>query len=146
MTTCDLNIHLFLCKTNTIGYYSNGTQQAGKAWYPRPIAGIIANPTYRGEHVLESRYGAIKREVPALVDPTLWEQANAQLTRNKHLPKGNATRRYLLSGLIKCGRCRSAYVGQALTRRNGTPEAYYRCGARTLTNYPRARSGAALGQ
>ena len=27
-------------------------------------------------------------------------------------------------------------VGQALTRRNGTPDAYYRCGARTLTNYP----------
>jgi recombinase len=50
----------------TTRYYSNGTQQAGEAWYPGPIAGIIANPTYRGEHVLESRYGAITREVPAL--------------------------------------------------------------------------------
>ena len=120
----------------TTRYYSNGTQQAGKAWYPGPIAGIIANPTYRGVHVLESGYGTIERAVPALVDVALWEQANAQLTRNRHLPKGNATRTYLLSGLITCGKCKNAYVGQALTRRNGTPDAYYRCGARTLTNYP----------
>src|SRR5439155_4879516 len=43
---------------------------------------------------------------------------------------------YLSRGLITCGRCKSAYVGQAMTRRNGTLDAYYRCGARTLTNYP----------
>ena len=119
----------------TTRYYSNGTQQAGQAWYPGPIAGLIANPTYRGVHVLESRYGAIEREVPALVDRVLWEQANVQPTRNKQLPKGNATRTYLLRGLITCGQCGSAYVGQNVGRRNG-PRTRTIGVARTLTNHP----------
>ena len=92
-----------------------------------PIAGMITNPTYRGTHVLDSRYGAIERDVPPLVDVALWEQANAQLKRNQRLPKSNATRTYLLRGLITCGQCGSAYVGQVVTFRSGNQGVYYRC-------------------
>jgi site-specific DNA recombinase len=138
----------------TTRYYSNGTQQAGQAWRPCAITGIIANPTYRGVNVLESRYGAIEREVPALVEAALWEQANAQLTRNRRLPKGNATRTYLLRGLITCGLCGSAYLGQTIARPNRPSDVYYRCGARAITHHPatqercrsRAVSAAQLGE
>ena len=121
----------------TVRYYSNGTKRAGgQKWHPGPIAGMIANPTYRGAHVLQSRYGAIEREVPALVDAVLWEQANAQIKRNQHLPKGNATRVYLLRGLITCGQCGSAYVGQVKPYRSGNQMIYYRCSGRSLTQIP----------
>src|SRR5262249_27858848 len=83
---------------------------------------------YRGVHVLESRYGAIERAVPQLVEEDLWEQANAQLKRNQRLPKGNATRTYLLRGLIICGQCGATYVGQSIRNRNSSSGAYYRCG------------------
>ena len=39
----------------TTRYYSNGTQQAGQAWRPCAITGIIANPTYRGVNVAKKR-------------------------------------------------------------------------------------------
>ena len=56
----------------TTRYHSNGTMRAyGQKWHPGPIAGMITNPTYRGTHVLDSRYGAIERDVPPLVDVAL---------------------------------------------------------------------------
>jgi site-specific DNA recombinase len=130
------------CRLNALGvpttrYYGNGSMRAGgKKWHPGPIAGMIGNQTYRGIHIFQSRYGAIEREVPPLVDSPLWEQANAQLKRNQRLPKGNATRTYLLRGIITCGQCGSAYVGQAMTYRSGTQGVYYRCGGRHPSHYP----------
>jgi site-specific DNA recombinase len=121
----------------TTRYYSNGTPRAGTKWHPGPVAGIIANPTYRGLHVYQSRNGAIAREVPSLVDAALWDQANLQIARNRHLPRGNATRLYLLRGLITCGLCDSAYVGQVYTNRNGTTGACYRCCGRSPDHYAR---------
>jgi site-specific DNA recombinase len=121
----------------TTRYYGNGTARDGKRWYPGHLAWMINNPTYRGVHVVQSRYGQIEREVPALVDNLLWERAKAQLKRNQHLPKGNATRTYLLRGLITCGDCGSAYGGQAYSRRNGKKGSYYRCCRRNPDHYAR---------
>jgi site-specific DNA recombinase len=112
----------------TMRYYSNSTpREGGKKWYPGPMSKMIASSVYRGIHVIDSRFGAIQREVPALVDQALWDRANAQLKLNQRLPKGNATRTYLLRGLITCGQCGSAYVGQTYTNRSGTKSAVYRC-------------------
>src|SRR5262249_4125215 len=131
----------------TTRYYSNGTKREGSGkWHPSPIAGIIANPTYRGTHSLQSRYGAIEREVDALVTADLWERANAQLKQNQRLPKSNATRTYLLRGLITCSQCGSAYVGQVFTSSKGTQGIYYRCAGHSLSPFPhrRQRCGARI--
>jgi site-specific DNA recombinase len=120
----------------TTRYYGNGVSREGTKWHPGPVATLIANPTYRGVHILQSRHGAIEREVPALVDPELWARANAQLQRNRRLPKSNATRIYLLRGLIICGSCGSMYLGQIYRNVNKPPGFYYRCGGRYLTHYP----------
>lgn len=115
----------------TTRYYSNGASRAGSKWYPGSVINILNNPTYKGTHIFNSSYGAIERTVPPLVDADVWERAIAQITRNKHLPKANATRIYLLRGLITCGQCGSAYVGQTVRNRNGAPSAFYRCCGRT---------------
>jgi site-specific DNA recombinase len=119
----------------TTRYYGNGTKREGKRWYPGHIAWMLNNPTYRGMHVLQSRYGQVEREVPALVDTPLWEQANAQIQKNRHLPRSNATHTYLLRGLITCGQCGSAYGGQGYGRRNGKRGYYYRCCRRNPDHY-----------
>jgi site-specific DNA recombinase len=117
--------------------YSNGRVRAyGTKWHPSPIAGMIANTVYVGTHTLHSRYGAIDREVPPLVDADLWARANAQIQQNRRLPKGNATRTYLLRGIIRCGQCGGTYVGQRITDRTASGSSYYRCTGRTLTHYP----------
>ena len=120
---------------STTRYYSNGTPREGTKWHPGPTAALIANSTYRGVHTLKSRHGEIEREVPALVDEALWHAANAQLQRNRRLPKSNATRTYLLRGLITCGRCKSNYVGQMVNRTHSPARIYYRCGGGRLPNY-----------
>jgi site-specific DNA recombinase len=115
----------------TTRYHSNGTvRKAGQRWYPARIVQMITCPTYKGTHIYKSRFGAIEREVPPLVDAPLWEVANAQLQRNRKLPKGNTSRVYLLRGLITCGRCGATYTGQSITYRSGNPGAFYRCGGR----------------
>jgi site-specific DNA recombinase len=109
---------------------------AGKRWYPVRMAQIIASSTYRGIHVYQSKYGTIEREVPALVHATLWEQTNAQLQRNRKLPKRPRAREYLLRGLITCGACGAAYVGQVVARPSGKRNVYYRCGNRGSSIHP----------
>jgi len=121
----------------TTRYHGNGTaRKAGKRWYPVRIAQIIANTAYKGLHTYQSAYGAIERQVPPLVESALWEQANAQLQRNRKLPKRNRTREYLLCGLITCGRCGASYVGQIVTRPSGKLNVYYRCGNRGTPIHP----------
>jgi site-specific DNA recombinase len=121
----------------TTRYYSHGGSRTGSKWYPNSVINLITSPIYKGLHVFASRYGAIERAVPALVDVDLWDRANAQIQRNKHLPKANATRLYLLRGLITCDHCESAYVGQTVTNRNGSPSAFYRCCGRNPHWYAR---------
>jgi hypothetical protein len=75
----------------TTRYYGNGTKREGKRWYPGDIAWMLNNPTYRGVHVRQSRYGQVEHEVPTLMDTPLWERANAQIQKNWHLPRSHAT-------------------------------------------------------
>lgn len=122
-------------------HYPNGTvlRAPHGRWHERRIRETIRNPTYYGVHHFQSRFGTITRAVEPLVSQDLWDLANAQLSLNRRLPKGNATRIYLLRGLITCGLCGKAYVGQRVDpeRRPGVGW-YYRCNGRYLS---RARHG-----
>ena len=90
---------------------------------------MIRSTTYRGEHTFNK---TITREVPALVDKTIWIKANEQLKVNTRLPKRADKFRYLLRGLITCTTCGATYNGhQQGERRKAGNRAillYYRCG------------------
>ncbi len=45
------------------------------------------------------------------VDPALWRCVQEQLNRNVSFSRRNAKHTYLLAGLVKCGGCNGAYVG-----------------------------------
>jgi site-specific DNA recombinase len=67
----------------TTRYYSNGATNAGAGyWSTARILHLLRNSIYRGSHTVHSRFGAIERDVPFLVSPLLWEQANAQIAGN----------------------------------------------------------------
>jgi site-specific DNA recombinase len=80
-------------------------------WHTAVIAGIIRSEVYIGVW----RFGVIcgknrrpddehiKVNVPAMIDRTLWEGAQARIEYNKQMAKRNCHREYLLRGLIRCG-------------------------------------------
>lgn len=73
--------------------------------------------------------------VPAIVAPEVFEAAAEQLARNKALSVHRATPdRYLLQGLVTCGRCGTAFAGATTPYRSksGTIHEYryYVCGSR----------------
>jgi site-specific DNA recombinase len=72
-----------------------------KAWWPSRINSMVRYTVYYGIHVFNTKtiYGRIEREVPALTSRDLWEKANAQLVRNRTLPKNPKAQKriYLLT-------------------------------------------------
>lgn len=120
--------------------YASGKVTYGKEWNPGRLSYMLHATVYKGIHTLQSEQGGpIEREVPALVDPVTWQRVQAQLHRNRNLPKGNQTRLYLLRGLITCAGCGCTYVGSTARRHNGA-WFYYRCGGQTSTIRPQPGS------
>ena len=99
-----------------------------KIWRKQSIAWIIKNPFHKGY----IKYGdeVHKGNHPAIVSEELWEKANKILSSK--LPGHRFVKRpqeyiYLLSGILKCGKCGSHYVCES---GNGHTEKffYYVCG------------------
>lgn len=109
-------------------------------WWPNRISNMIKNTTYKGYHDYGKRATRerelIRREVPAIVSPELWEAACQALRSNQRESKRNATRDYLLRGLIKCGSCGITYIGTGYSDSKGKKKAYYSCGGKSLYKGP----------
>jgi site-specific DNA recombinase len=100
-------------------------------WRAGRIRNLVVNPLYRGELQYGRRTAKRDREViaapiEALVSPTLWDEAQAALTRNLRCAK-NTHRVYLLKGVVKCGICGLTYVG-SWSNKAGR----YRCGGQLV--------------
>ncbi|TAK31154.1 MAG: hypothetical protein EPO21_18000 [Chloroflexota bacterium] len=106
-------------------------------WDASRIQRMIRNTLYAGNHVFETRNGPIARDVPALVSTELWDAAGHQLTRNRKMSPANSKRVHLLRGLIECGRCGHAYVGNTMGHRGGKErKPVYRCGSASHRENP----------
>jgi len=111
------------------------TQRTSGLWRAGRVRNLLVNSTYRGMHAYGKRADkpreVIERDVPAIVDADVWNRARQTLRRNMIFSRKNARRRYLLRGLMRCGRCGLTYSGTSWTRANGRPELYYTCNGRT---------------
>jgi site-specific DNA recombinase len=119
--------------------------QRGRAWGNSSVRRILTEERYIGRayfnrrHVVDhERSGKrtavelrprdewIPVAIPALVDEALFARAEAQLMRNRAVLVGRpSTRFYLLSGLLRCGRCGRRFGGQPERDR-----IVYRCAGR----------------
>ncbi len=131
---------------------------AGKpVWYPNVVRGILTNPVYKGqaaygrrEHVTdESRLERGYKRVdfnrprkdassvvyipcPAVVDEATWNRCQERLRANQEQFSGNPGRRKLLTGLLRCPRCRRTLNGTV----NGG-HLYYKCRFANPSSNPR---------
>lgn len=119
--------------------WPNRPDTVSPRWWPSRIHKIIQNPIYRGAYVLQSRNGPVDVPIPALVDPDLWERAQAAMTRNRALSRTDTANDYLLRGLARCRsiledgtECGRTYSGSPGS--DGGSRLYYHC-ARTRAHH-----------
>jgi site-specific DNA recombinase len=104
----------------------------GKRWNSTTVSDMLASPTYAGRHEVKVNGGeVIAREVPAIVTTALWERARRTLAENRRTPVGRdgkrtRGRRYLRSGLIRCGVCGNSCTAHSVTS-SGKRWQYYAC-------------------
>jgi len=101
----------------------------GKDWRKQTLSTMLKNPFYKG-YILYAKE-LHKGIHEALVEPTLWEKANRLLVAK--LPGHGFSRRpkvydYLLSGLLRCGKCGSHLISISNKGRSGKNFPYYICG------------------
>lgn len=80
------------CKTTT-----------GNHWFPRHVAKMIQNPTYKGwSYSVEGELMSTDGQWPVIIEPNIWQAANDKMaTRKKYEGKGKPKR--VLSGVMRCG-------------------------------------------
>jgi site-specific DNA recombinase len=110
--------------------FKSGERKHGPAWSRTTVAAIVHQSAYSGVHRVQiGKEGEIiEREVPPIVEPGLQERAEAALEANKRRasPARKNARRYLLSGLVRCGICGLACSGRT-TPGQGRNYSYYGC-------------------
>lgn len=112
----------------TARVYSSGRRcEKSPVWGPSRLREMLRSTTYRGSRTVDVATGAITHETPALVDEVTWARAQARLAANKHKGRPAADEPYLLTGLLRCGRCERLYGGNSVTRKRGARYRYYRC-------------------
>lgn len=80
---------------------------SGAKWTSGTLARTLANPTYCG---LRSHRGEIvgKSIVPALISEEVWRAANSERVKAQ---AGTNSRKWLLSGLLRCTKCGEGMIG-----------------------------------
>jgi site-specific DNA recombinase len=108
--------------------YGSGERKHGASWPSSTVARIIHNHAYSGVHEVQTANGVIERPCPTIVEPALQRQAEQALVANRHRASARRknTRRYLLSGLVRCNICGYTCGGHGTTRR-GKTYSYYGC-------------------
>lgn len=99
----------------------------GRRWSGAVVAGILHNPTYAGRRIFRS-HDAIEGPAPAIVTAEEWDRAQRLLAETRTRAPSNATREYLLRGLVRCGACGHLMTGCA---KKGHSYTYYRCHRRS---------------
>lgn len=79
--------------------------------------------------------------IPPIIDIETWKEVERRMENNKHDGRNKSTRReYLLSGLIVCDACGSAYIGHTSRNKKGYETSYYVCGNKYRTHTCKAKN------
>ena len=123
--------------------------RSNKLWSPTSVSRILANPTYTGKLLYgirktDSKTGKLKKANKSdhtfvdglhdrLIDDKTFETVQHILS-NTSLKKTNAERQYLLSRILKCGKCGGSMIGHTYNKkRRGKTYVYYKCSNRFKT-------------
>ena len=147
--------NIILAELDKRGYKS----KLNKSFTKNSLHDILVNEKYTGVYVFNktNRQKAgmnIKKDkdpeeiikipggMPLIIDQELWEEVQVKMDRNKRAPgTASAKEIYLLSGLIECGDCGGAMVGnRKRAGRNKDLYSTYECSTRKRSKQCNAKS------
>lgn len=95
------------------------TTTVGNPWSYRTVRQYLLQPrlvgyrVHRGEILLDAHGKPVEGQWEPLIDPLTWDRLQAVFSRpdkRTRIPRRNA-RRYLLTGLVRCGKCNGLMYG-----------------------------------
>jgi DNA invertase Pin-like site-specific DNA recombinase len=90
-----------------------------KLFRGKTIQFIIKNPIYKGKR----NYSNETFDAPIIIEPILWQKVNDNLVKNRNNSGKKVEHKYLLKGVVRCGRCGRNYYGK--TRVSGKDNFYF---------------------
>jgi site-specific DNA recombinase len=99
--------------------------KADVKWTGNSVRGILYNKFYYGVRL----FNGVEYEVPALFDKHYWQKVNDNLKNNSNNSGKNTEHKYLLKGVITCGRCGRNYYGRT---RLSKKDNYYMCSSKRI--------------
>ncbi|MEC4272917.1 recombinase family protein [Adlercreutzia sp. R25] len=97
----------------------------GNPWTVASVNKVLMNPAYKGVY----RYGGVVAEgqMPVIVEPWLWEDADAERKSRKGRRKRARSAVYPLSGVLRCAECGAPMCGSSGTSKSKDKYRYYIC-------------------
>ena len=97
-------------------------------WAGGTIQRILTNTIYKGVRT----FAGVEYECPAIFDKHYWQKVNDNLKNNSNTTGVSTEHKYLLKGLLRCGRCGRNYYGRT---RISKKDNYYTCSSKRITNH-----------
>ena len=80
-------------------------------WSGNTIRNIIVNPVYKGVRIFDG----VEYSCPVIIEPVMWQMVNDNLQSNRNNSGKVVDHKYLLKGLLTCGRCGRNIYGRRRT-------------------------------
>lgn len=94
-------------------------------WSGNTVRGIIVNTIYKGKR----KWGDEYYDAPALFSEDYWQKVNDNLKNNSNNKGKKVIHKYLLKGLMRCGKCGRNMYGRS---RVSKKDHYYQCSSKRL--------------
>lgn len=101
------------------------TKKEDIKWSGNTIRNIITNTLYKGER----NYGGDVYKVPNIISPVYWQKVNDNLKNNRNNTGKKVVHRYLLKGLLRCGKCGRNMYGRTRVNKHDN---YYMCSSKRI--------------
>jgi site-specific DNA recombinase len=92
-------------------------------WNGGTVRNILTNSTYKGVRL----FSGIEYPCPAIFDKFYFQKVNENLKNNSNNTGVSTEHKYLLKGLLRCGRCGRNYYGKT---RVGKKDNFYMCSSK----------------
>ena len=92
-------------------------------WAGNTVRSFIVNPIYKGVREFKGK----QYKCPAIFDELYWEQVNKNLKNNANNSGKKVEHKYLLKGLLRCGKCGRNMYGRTRTNKKDN---YYMCSSK----------------
>lgn len=100
-------------------------------WAGKTVQGMIKNTVYYGERTFSGDIYSC----PKIMSKSFWEKVNLNLSKNKNNKGKIVEHKYMLKGIIKCGRCGRNMYGRTRVNKKDN---YYMCSSK---RYPSENCG-----